>query len=150
MGTRYWRWFAALGVVVVLSCIALRLGFGDALVYFYTPDEVLLKREALTDKRIRIGGLVAPASVQWLAATKELSFIVTDGADARLKVLYVGQKPDLFRENQGVVVEGLYDLQNNLFNADRLLVKHSEKYSSKKHTGSAEDKQMLQESLIEQ
>ena len=150
MLTKYWRWIAALGAIVMVSLITLRLSFGDSLMYFYTPDEVIAKREMLHDKHIRVGGLVMPGSVVWHAETRELLFTVSDGRGAQLAVHYTGQKPDLFRENQGVVVDGTLALGSDTFLADRLLIKHSEKYSGKKHDGSAGDKRMLQESLIEQ
>ena len=149
MISRHWRLYAALGTMLVVILIALRLSFGDALNYFYTPDEVLRQRATLKDKRVRVGGLVRQGSVRVRASAQELVFTVTDGKNAALNVIFVGRKPDLFRDNQGVVVEGVLDPGGELFRADRLLIKHSENYSGKNHDGSAADKKMLQDSLID-
>ena len=43
-----------------------------------------------------------------------------------IPVIYEGVKPDMFREGQGVVVEGR--MLNGVFEAQQLLVKHSEEY----------------------
>ena len=57
---------------------------------------------------------------------EEIEFIVTDYNHA-IKVTYVGILPDLFKEEQGVVVEGF--LKNKrLFNAKKVLAKHDENY----------------------
>ena len=42
-------------------------------------------------------------------------------------MIYSGVKPDLFREGQGVVVEGR--MRGKRFEAIQLLVKHSEEYT---------------------
>ena len=44
---------------------------------------------------------------------------------------YQGTKPDMFKEGQGVVVEGRWD--GEVFVASQLLVKHSEEYTIEKN-----------------
>ena len=57
---------------------------------------------------------------------EEIEFIVTD-FNHSIKVNYIGILPDLFKEEQGVVVEGF--LQNKkVFNARKVLAKHDENY----------------------
>ena len=51
---------------------------------------------------------------------------MTDGA-ATVTVAYKGILPDLFREGQGVVTEGLVGADGN-FSADSVLAKHDENY----------------------
>ncbi len=58
-----------------------------------------------------------------------MSFIVTDTIKT-LPVTYAGQLPDLFREGQGVVAEGMLDA-GGIFVADTVLAKHDENYMPK-------------------
>ena len=51
---------------------------------------------------------------------------MTDGAN-ELKVAYRGLLPDLFREGQGVVAEGVMVAPGQL-RADTILAKHDERY----------------------
>jgi cytochrome c-type biogenesis protein CcmE len=78
-----------------------------------------------TDLPIRIGGLVEKGSLKhqkdnWIA------FTITDGK-ATVAVMYQGLLPNLFREGQGVVAEGLLATDGH-FNATNILAKHDENY----------------------
>ncbi|MBC6983763.1 cytochrome c maturation protein CcmE [Caulobacter sp. 17J80-11] len=96
----------------------------DAVIFFYGPTQA--QQEAVPPGRtIRIGGLVEPGSVR-KSADGVVRFQVTDGAVAA-PVVYHGQLPDLFREGQGVVVQGAYD-RTRTFKADEVLAKHDETY----------------------
>ena len=55
----------------------------------------------------------------------KISFIVTD-LKKSIEVNYKGILPDLFREGQGVIVNGY--LKNNIFEATEVLAKHDENY----------------------
>ena len=96
-------------------------------VFFYTPTEILAKPEDFKDKTIRIGALVQRGSVDWNAQDIKLSFNITEDGKNSIPVYYTGIKPDLFREGQGVVVEG--KMNGPRFKASQLLVKHSEEYT---------------------
>ena len=78
--------------------------------------------------RIRLGGLVKDGS---LVRGNNLTFRfdVTDGK-TEIPVAYTGVLPDLFREGQGVVAEGVLD-GGGVFNADTILAKHDETYMPK-------------------
>ena len=54
------------------------------------------------------------------------TFFVTD-ISHEIQVIYKGLVPDLFREGQGVVVEG-YLTPDGIFKADAVLAKHDENY----------------------
>ena len=56
---------------------------------------------------------------------QKITFIVTD-FENEIQVNYKGILPDLFKEGQGVVVEG--NLKDNSFNAINVLAKHDENY----------------------
>jgi cytochrome c-type biogenesis protein CcmE len=108
-----------LGAAAALALSALR----ESIVFFVTPSELAAK-PVEPGKRLRIGGLVKEGSVQ--RAGLEARFVVTDGA-RDLGVVYRGVLPDLFREKQGVVAEGVLDA-NGVFRADTVLAKHDETY----------------------
>ena len=57
---------------------------------------------------------------------QNVAFVVTDGAHD-LKVAYQGLLPDLFREGQGVVAEGVLAAPGQL-HAETILAKHDERY----------------------
>jgi cytochrome c-type biogenesis protein CcmE len=111
---------ATLGLAVFLVLVALR----DTIVFFHTPKEVAEKHIA-PGKRIRLGGLVAEGSVKRGAGTS-VEFAITDRVKT-ITVSYTGILPDLFREGQGVVVEGKLDAAGR-FVADTVLAKHDETY----------------------
>ena len=111
---------AVLGVAVGLVLFALR----DSIVFFYTPSEVAEKH--LDDgQRFRLGGLVENGSVKRGEGTT-VSFAVTDKRST-LPVTFTGVLPDLFREGQGVVAEGVLN-SDGVFRADSVLAKHDENY----------------------
>jgi cytochrome c-type biogenesis protein CcmE len=114
---------AVLGVAAGLVLYGLR----DSIVFFYTPSEVTEKNIA-PGQRIRLGGLVEKGSVV-KGEGAAISFRVTDTIKT-MPVNYVGQLPDLFREEQGVVTEGVLEASGAL-KADTVLAKHDEKYMPK-------------------
>jgi len=109
-----------LTVAVGLVLFALR----DSIVFFHTPSDVVEKNIA-TGQRFRLGGLVAEGSVSRGEGAK-VTFIVTDTLRT-LPVSYEGVLPDLFREGQGVVAEGML-APSGTFVADTVLAKHDETY----------------------
>ena len=111
-----------LGIAIFLVSIAFR----DNLVFFYTPSD-LSQKEIHPGQRLRVGGIVEENSV--IHQGENVSFYITDHAKV-LKVNYAGLLPDLFREGQGVVVEGHLS-EPNLFQAETVLAKHDENYMPK-------------------
>jgi cytochrome c-type biogenesis protein CcmE len=111
-----------LGILAVAALLVLT-ALEDSVVFFHSPTEVAEKRVS-TDRRLRIGGLVEEGSVQ-RGAGPEVRFRVTDLANA-VAVSYGGILPDLFREGQGVVVEGR--IRDSVLVADQVLAKHDENY----------------------
>ena len=109
-----------LSVAVFLMLFALR----DTIVFFHTPKEVV-ERQIPAGKRIRLGGLVAEASVK-RGMGETVDFSITDTIKT-IQVRYKGILPDLFREGQGVVAEGVLD-STGRFLADTVLAKHDENF----------------------
>ena len=114
--------FIGLGMLGAATGLVL-LALKDSIVFFYSPTD-LIEKPPPPGRRLRIGGLVEEGSVVRQAGAR-ITFRVTDLARA-LPVAYVGLLPDLFREGQGVVAEGL--LKDGVFQADRVLAKHDETY----------------------
>jgi cytochrome c-type biogenesis protein CcmE len=111
---------AVVGVAAGLSLYAL----SDSIVFFYSPSEVAQKA-AQPGARLRVGGLVKTGSVV-KSEDQTVAFVVTDGAHD-LKVAYQGLLPDLFREGQGVVAEGVLESPGQM-RAETILAKHDERY----------------------
>jgi cytochrome c-type biogenesis protein CcmE len=125
--TRKQRRFALIAgsLAVLAAAIGLVLyALNDSIVFFHSPTE-LVEKHIRPGTRLRIGGLVAPGTV---VKGKNLAvhFEVTDGNKA-VAVNYSGVLPDLFREGQGVIAEGVLE-RPGLFRADSVLAKHDERY----------------------
>jgi cytochrome c-type biogenesis protein CcmE len=118
---------AGAGVVLAFAAALVLVAMRDQIVFFYSPTE-LAGKELAPGTRIRIGGLVADGSVK-RAADGTVSFAVTDTAND-VEVAYRGILPDLFREGQGVVAEGVLTATHSL-NAESVLAKHDERYMPK-------------------
>jgi cytochrome c-type biogenesis protein CcmE len=111
---------AVLAVAVGLVLSAMR----DSIVFFNSPTDIV-EKGVQPGARLRLGGMVKPGSVE-RGQDLRISFDVTDGAKD-VRVAYQGIVPDLFREGQGVVVEGKLE-PGGTFRADSVLAKHDEKY----------------------
>jgi cytochrome c-type biogenesis protein CcmE len=114
------------GVGVIAAAVLLVLfALQEQIVYFHSPSDVVEKQVG-PGARIRLGGLVVEESVSRGEGTM-VSFAVTDTAN-QVDVSYNGILPDLFREGQGVVVEGAFHTGSTVFVADSVLAKHDETY----------------------
>jgi cytochrome c-type biogenesis protein CcmE len=114
---------AALGIVVALVLFVAK----DSIVFFYTPSDIA-EKSVKPGTRIRVGGMVVTGS--WKKqppATNQ--FVITDTLKT-IPVSFVGLVPDLFREGQGVVTEGVLEADGS-FKADTVLAKHDENYMPK-------------------
>jgi len=125
----------------LIVAILLGLGLATALVMyalrsnidlFYTPGEIIYGKGTAQEKpvpgqRLRVGGMVMKGSVQRDPQTLRVSFKLYD-ANGVVSVSYEGILPDLFREEQGVVAQGVLE-SGNLIKATEVLAKHDEKYT---------------------
>jgi cytochrome c-type biogenesis protein CcmE len=110
-----------LGGAVALVLMALE----ENIAFFYSPTE-LVEKDIDPSRRLRIGGLVERGSVVRGGADGLIAFRVTDLSESVL-VRYRGLLPDLFREGQGVVAEGMLGADGT-FEASTILAKHDETY----------------------
>ena len=114
----------AIGLVLFLAAFLVLRALEDSVVYFYSPTD--LSAKPADSRVIRVGGLVVDGSVA-IEGT-EIRFEVSDG-NASMDITYRGVLPDLFREGQGIIAEGIYD--GKMFQANTVLAKHDETYMPK-------------------
>ncbi|CAN5201128.1 cytochrome c maturation protein CcmE [soil metagenome] len=112
------------GLVLAVAAGLILYALSDRIVFFNSPSDVIANRLP-PGSRIRLGGLVETGSVV-KEADGHVASAVTDG-NASIKVAYQGILPDLFREGQGVVTEGVVTAGGG-FTADTVLAKHDETY----------------------
>ena len=108
----------SLGVFFLMSALK------SNIVYFISPSELVNSNNI--NQKLRLGGLVEEDSI--IINGKLIKFRITDGNKSVL-VQYNGILPDLFKEKQGVIVEG--EFNSLIFNASNLLAKHDENYIPK-------------------
>ena len=119
--------------------------------YFMTVDELKAEGSTVVGKSLRASGAVVGDTIQYDPATLTLSFDVAhvpgDNADieaqgglavvlhqavidptrSRMKVVYVGPKPDLLRDEAQAIMTGKLG-DDGVFYADELLLKCPTKY----------------------
>jgi cytochrome c-type biogenesis protein CcmE len=119
--------------------------------FFKTVDEINSEGQSIVGKNLRLSGAVVGDSIQYDANTLTLSFdvahvpgdnadieaqgglaevlhaAVTDPTRARVKVVYVGPKPDLLRDEAQAIMTG-HMAADGVFYADELLLKCPTRY----------------------
>jgi len=119
--------------------------------YFLTVDEIVAKGEEILGRDLRVSGAVVGDSIQYDLETLTLSFTiahipgdndeinaqgglvtvlskaVNDPTSNRLKVVYVGPKPDLLQNEAQAILTGRLG-EDGVFYADELLLKCPTKY----------------------
>ena len=119
---------AMLGGAALLLAAAAALALTaleDNIVFFYSPTDIA-EKGVPAGKRFRVGGLVVEESVKRLDGGTVVQFEITD-TQRTVPVTYRGVLPDLFREGQGVVAEGVLR-PDGVFAATEVLAKHDERY----------------------
>ena len=117
-------------IIFITGCIIVFYNLRGNLVFFYSPTELLEKND-IDSQKVRLGGMVKKESIYKEMVLEndfkiqKITFIVTDFKN-EIQVNYRGILPDLFKEGQGVVVEGNY--KDNSFYAVNVLAKHDENY----------------------
>jgi cytochrome c-type biogenesis protein CcmE len=117
---------AGLGGVIAVAFGLILFALRDQIVFCSSPTDIHEKSVA-AGTPIRLGGLVKAGS--WTREGDRNVFVVTDGA-TDVVARYTGILPDLFREGQGVVVEGARAADGS-FAATNVLAKHDENYMPK-------------------
>ena len=119
--------------------------------YFLTVDELNAKGSSIVDKNLRVSGAVLGDTIQYDANSLTLTFdvahvpgdmsqidtegglavalheAVIDPSRSRMKVVYVGPKPDLLRNEAQAIMTG-HLREDGIFYAEELLLKCPTKY----------------------
>ncbi len=120
----------ALAVAGIGFAVIAGSGINKNLVYYWTPSDLLRAGDKAYGATIRLGGQVAPGTVQMLGGGSAVEFDVTD-RKTKVHVKSTGAPPQMFREGIGVVVEGTM-VQAGYFQSDRLMVSHNNEYRAPK------------------
>tara|TARA_B100002003_G_C14041141_1_gene501682 strand:- start:506 stop:904 length:399 start_codon:yes stop_codon:yes gene_type:complete len=95
------------------------------LVYFFTPTE-LINSSVEINSQIRIGGFVKNNSLKKNIKNNIYNFVITDNKHD-IEIEFKGILPDLFKESQGVVIEGTL-IERKKAIATKVFAKHDENY----------------------
>jgi cytochrome c-type biogenesis protein CcmE len=113
---------------LVMMAIATSLviyALGQNINLYFTPSQVT-QGAAPINHSFRMGGMVKQGSIVRNLSTLQVSFTLTD-FQHDVVIHYTGILPSLFRDGQGVVVEGKLAADHQ-FTATQVLAKHDEKY----------------------
>jgi cytochrome c-type biogenesis protein CcmE len=123
---RRWLPLAVIAVVLVALGVLVYKGLSDATMYFRTADEAVAQRDDLGTRRFRLEGTVVADPER---TGDRVTFAVAHNG-VSVDVRHVGDPPELFRPGIPVVLEGHWADGEDVFDSDRILVKHDEKYES--------------------
>lgn len=117
-------------ILLVLAILALACGLvlyalRQNISLFYTPTQIA-SGVVPHQHVIRVGGIVVPGSLRRSTGSLDVHFTLTDYAHT-VDIEYQGVLPDLFREGQGIVAQGVLNADASL-QASQVLAKHDENY----------------------
>ena len=147
------RFKFVLGGLLILAAVVFLIASSTqaSAQYFMTVDELNAKGANLVNQNIRVSGAVVGDTIQYDASTLTLSFTVAhvsgdnseiekegglaavlhqaviDPTRSKLKIVYVGVKPDLMRNEAQAIMTGHLGA-DGVFHADELLLKCPTKY----------------------
>ncbi len=142
-----------IGGILILGAVIFLIWSSTAATqeYFMTVDELNAKGSNVVDKNLRVSGAVVGDTIQYDAQTLTLSFdvahvpgdnatletegglavalhqAVIDPSRSRIKVVYVGPKPDLLRNEAQAIMTGHLG-KDGVFYAEELLLKCPTRY----------------------
>ena len=128
------RLLLASALVVGVAGIAslLLYALNSNLNLFFTPTEIVQGKadtgvKPEVGQRIRVGGMVTVGSLKRDPDSLHVAFKVHDASGGEIMVTYDDLLPDLFREGQGIVAQGVLG-EGNVLQATEVLAKHDENY----------------------
>lgn len=118
------------GVAAIASLLLYALN--SNLNLFFTPTEIVQGKKDTgvmpeIGQRIRVGGMVTVGSMVRDPNSLHVEFAVHDAAGGEIIVTYDDLLPDLFREGQGIVAQGVL-IESGKLEATEVLAKHDENY----------------------
>jgi cytochrome c-type biogenesis protein CcmE len=129
--------FVVGGIVIAAGLAFLILtGFSQAAAAHTTLAGLLEPvGERITAPHLQLGGsTVVAGSIAWDEYRSRPDFTITDG-QRTLRVRYVGSAvlPDTFQDRAQVVLDGSYDAEEGIFNADVVYAKCPSKYEGQSY-----------------
>jgi cytochrome c-type biogenesis protein CcmE len=121
--------FLTIGVLAGGIIYLLTAGFDDTVVYYKTVDELLANPARFETRPVRINGVLVAGSVRAKPGTNEYRFQLAK-RDKHLEVSYSGVLPDTMQEGQELVVHGVFNASEKVFQASEILTKCPSKYES--------------------
>lgn len=112
-------------VLLAVACVLAFIAIGQTGDMFVTPKDLAERGGPEVGKRLRVGGMVVPGSLEY-GDGADIHFRVVDGPH-HVDVTYIGIAPELFQEGSGVIATGSFDATGH-FHATRILAKHDENY----------------------
>jgi len=142
-----------IGGILILGAVVFLIWTSTAATqeYFLTVDELNAKASSVVDKNVRVSGAVIGDTIQYDAQSLTLSFdvahvagdnatletegglavalhqAVIDPSRERIKVVYIGPKPDLLRNEAQAIMTGHLG-EDGVFYAEELLLKCPTRY----------------------
>jgi cytochrome c-type biogenesis protein CcmE len=142
-----------IGGLLILGAVGLLIWNATASTqeFFLTVDELNAKGEAIVDKNVRVSGAVIGDTIQYDPSTLTLTFevahvpadnaeietegglavalhdAVIDPSRSRMRIEYIGVKPDLLRHEAQAIVTGQLGA-DGVFHATELLLKCPTRY----------------------
>lgn len=104
--------------------------YKENIVFFITPSELLSKKDINSQALYKVGGFVQEGSIKKIDSNT-IQFKIADHKNMynpkqMITIEFKGILPNLFSENQQVILQGTY--QESLFKANIALSKHDEYY----------------------
>ncbi len=141
------------GGILILGAVVFLIWSSTAATqeYFLTVNELNAKGSSIVDKNLRVSGAVIGNTIQYDNQSLTLTFdvahvpgdnavldsegglakalhqAVVDPSRAHMKVVYVGPKPDLLRDEAEAIMTGHLD-EAGVFHAEELLLKCPTRY----------------------
>lgn len=124
--TRRWAPVLIVVVALVLGGVVVTKFLTSAIDYYCNVDEVGVRSGCNGDRRIRIQGIVVKDS---LSRSNGSTRFVMEWNKKEIRVSYLGDPGGIFQECIPVVAHGRLD--GDVFDSDRIEVKHSNQYVEK-------------------
>jgi cytochrome c-type biogenesis protein CcmE len=127
MGSKKLKFGFGIGIILAVVVWEAISGFQQSKTYYVTVNELLSGRVA--HQRLRVGGIVAPGSIQRKGGT--VSFRLAQDAQS-IPVVYVGTDtlPDTFTDRAQAIVDGQLTASGE-FRAEKIQAKCASKYEAK-------------------
>ncbi len=119
----------AIAIVLATMAYLAKAGVEQSKTYYVTIKELQAMKQGDRDRRLRVGGNVAPGSIKREGRRTEFTLVEEDRT---IPVVYTGSAPlpDTFVDNSQALAEGHLN-KNGVFEANGIQAKCASKYAAK-------------------